>query len=240
MKKMINEVDIIFTNSPSLYRLKKKLHPHVFQVPQGCNVDLFLKTKKKSVPPEFRKIPSPHVTFIGNVDHRLDFPLIKSLAKNNPSWSFIFIGPIHKDTILAPKTKLEENLSALKKIKNIHFLSSYSKKKIIHFLDHSQLGFIPYDIRQEFCRYSYPMKVFEYFARGLPVISTPIESLKPLAPYVALAKNAKEFAREIKKILKNDWPEKYKKAQKELAMANSWENKIEKINQILEKENFLK
>jgi len=232
-RDFLQKVGVVCTNSPTLYRLKKALHNKVFQVPQGCNVDLFLKTKKQSLPAEFKKIPFPRIIFIGNIDHRLNFPLIKKLAQNNPAWSFIFIGPLHKDLILAAKTQLEKNLSRLKKIKNIYFYPRCSKKKLVRFLDHSQLGFIPYDVRQEFCRYCYPMKVFEYFGRGKPVISTPIESLIPLTPYVQIAKDAKQFSLKIAKILKQGWPGKYQKKQKELAIANSWENKIEKMSQFL-------
>lgn len=239
-KSLLKKVDVVFTNSPSLFKLKQNKYTKIFQVPQGCNTELFLKTRKKSLPQEFKKIPLPRITFIGNIDYRLNFNLIIKLAQNNPQWSFIFIGPFHQDPIQERKINLKINLQKLRKIKNIYFLPRCSKKKIISFIDHSQIGFIPYDIHQEFCRYCYPMKVFEYFSRGLPVISTPIESLITLKPYVKIGKNNKDLEKQIKKILKNNWPQKQQIQQKKLALTNSWKNKIEKISQILEKEKFLK
>jgi len=80
------------------------------------------------------------------------------------------------------------------------------------------------------------MKIFEYFYPGKPVVSTPILELKRLQPYVKIAKNAEEFKEEIKKILKEGWPKEYQQKQKKMAIANSWENKIEKISEVLERE----
>jgi len=235
-KSFINKVNLIFTNSSALFQLKKDQHSKVFKVPQGFNSNIFLKTKKQKKPIELKNIPSPKIGFIGNIDHRLDFKLISQLIIKNSQWSFIFIGPIYRNPIQAKVINLDKKLKMLRQLKNVFFLKKIAKRKVPAFIDNLDLGFIPYDLSQEFCRYSYPMKIFEFFARGKPVISTPIESLIPLEPYVKIAKDAKEFEKEIKSILKNSWPKEYIKKQKELAQANSWENKIKKMSQILKKE----
>lgn len=235
-KKIFKKADVVFVNSPVLYRLKKRLHPKIFQVPQGCNVDLFLKTKKQSLPKDLKKIPPPRIGFIGNIDYRLDFRLIKNLAIENPSWSFIFLGPRWGNPTHNKIVNLNKNLKTLEKIKNIYFLGKKSKQQLINYIDNFDIELIPYNIKYKFCRFCYPMKVFEYFCRGKPTISTPIESLTTLQPYIIIANNAKEFSQEIKKILKKGWPTAYIKKQKQLAVANSWQVKIEKISQILRKE----
>lgn len=233
---LINSVDVVLTNSPALYRLKKCFHLKVFQVPQGCNINLFLETKMIDPIKEFNQIPKPRIGFIGNIDHRLNFQLIIDLAFRNPNWSFIFIGPILTDYIESKIVKLRKNIEILRRIRNIYFFPKIAKEKIIYFIDNFNLGFIPYNCNQEFNKYCYPMKVFEYFARGKPVVSTPIESLIPLQPYIKIASNAIIFEKEIKKILKNSWPKEYQKEQRRLALANSWKNKIEKISYYLKKE----
>lgn len=235
-KNLIKKIDIVFTNSPALYRLKKKLHSKVFQVPQGANIEIFLKTSKQPLPKELKKIPKPIIGFTGNINFRLDFPLIKKLAFTHSEWSFVFVGPIAHDFYQDKIVNFPQKLKELKRFKNIYFISRKTKKQLVAYLDHFNICWIPYNVSQEFNRYSYPMKVFEYFCRGKPVVSTPIESLIPLQPYVKITKDAKDFEKEIKKILKNGWPEEYKKEQKKLALANSWEKKIEKISQILKKE----
>jgi len=237
-KELLNKADFVFTNSPALFNLFKNKHLQVFQVPQGCNLNIFLKTKKLKTKKNYslnksKKIPQPRIGFVGNIDHRLDFQLIKTLAKRNPSWSFVFVGPVYKDKLQAKKTNLNKNIRKLKKIKNIYFLPKIEKEKIPSIIDIFDCCLIPYDIEQQFNLYSYPMKVFEYFARGKPIVSTPIKSLIPLQPYLKIAGNANQFEKEIKKILKNCWSKKYIREQKKLAKANSWQAKIEEISKIL-------
>lgn len=235
-KKLIKNSDVVFVNSSTLYRLKKSFHQRVFQVPQGGDMELFLHEEKSSLPQELKKIPHPRIGFIGNINYRLDFPLIKKLAVNNKNFSLIFLGPIVYDGIQDKVSKLQANLKALKKIKNVFFLGKRAKDVLINYLDYFDVCIIPYDISQGFNRYSYPMKVFEYFCRGKPVVSTKIESLMPLRPYVKIAKGAISFEREIKKIFRTGWPKNYIKRQKQLAVANSWQAKIETISLILKKE----
>lgn len=235
-KKLLNKVNVVFTISSTLHYLKNSFHPKVFQVPQGCNIKLFLKTKKSFLPRDLKKIPRPRIGFIGNINYRLDFELIKNLVLNNPNWSFVFIGPCWGDPKLERIISLKKNLKFMKKVKNIYFIKQKGKKQLISYIDGLDVGMIPYNVNYEFARYCYPMKTFEYFCRGKPIVSTSVEALKPLQPLVKIVKNSKGFEKEIKKILKQGWSKKYIKKQKQLAIANSWQAKIEKITKILKKE----
>jgi hypothetical protein len=96
-------------------------------------------------------------------------------------------------------------------------------------LKHIDIGMIPYDVSQEFNRYSYPMKLFEYFYMGKPVISTPIEELKRFPMYVYMGKSAREWIGGIEKLSSYSWPDMNQKEQRKLAQENSWVQKIDKI-----------
>lgn len=238
-KKLIKKSDIVFTNSPALYNLKKRLHSKCFKVPLGFDSFTFL-TKKSStskVPKDLKKITKPRIGFIGNIDYRINFKLVYSLAVKNPKWSFIFIGPTNKSDYKQNKAaNFKTNLEIIKNLPNTYFLGFKNKKDLISYYDHINIGIIPYDVKQKFCLYSYPMKIFEYFSRGVPVVATPVKNLIALQPLVEIANNEKSFSKKIKFVLKNEWPMKYKNKQKELASLNSWENKINIISNILKKQ----
>ncbi|MBN1262740.1 MAG: glycosyltransferase [Candidatus Pacebacteria bacterium] len=233
---MIKKADIVFVNSPALFKLKKRLHSKVFLVPQGSNTDLFLKTKPQPIPQDLARIPPPRIGFSGNLDYRLDFDLIRNLAAARPDWSLVFIGPDWGNPINNKTINFKKQLSILKKHQNIHFLGFKNKPDLIGYLDHFEIGIIPYQVKFDFVRYSYPMKVFELFARGKPVIATPIEALKPLRPLVITGRNAAGFEKGIQAILDKGWPKRRIRKQKRLALKNSWQRKLEKISQILQKE----
>jgi hypothetical protein len=166
---------------------------------------------------------------------RIDFEFLKQIIENLPEYKFTFVGELEIN-VFGKKDNLLEKLSRLQKLPNTVWIKPVAKEKIPEIIAGFNICLIPYDIKNKFNKYCYPMKIFEYFYMGKPVISTPIEELKQLSPCVTIVKNADEAKKAIEKIVKSGWPEKYKEEQKKLAINNSWEEKIEKISQILKNE----
>jgi glycosyltransferase involved in cell wall biosynthesis len=153
-----------------------------------------------------------------------------------PNYSFVFIGPVDYDVNQDKITKTKLGLDKLRKIKNIYILGNKSKRQIPSYIRYLDFGLIPYDVGQDFNRYSFPMKLFEYFYMGKPVISTPLGSVKDFVPLVIVSKNPAQLKTAINKIQKEGWPTNYKKRQQKIAFDHSWEAKIEKISQVLKKQ----
>ncbi len=241
---LCKRADWLFVNSKTLLRIKKGKYPKkkFFLVPQGFRIKAFKNPQK--LPPQvkekLKKISSPTIGYIGEINHRLDFKLLLELAGENKKWNFVFVGPKINTSKEDKIARTNINIKKLTSLTNIYFFKKQNPRQIANILKFFDIYIIPYNVQHQFNRYCYPMKTLEYFYLGKPVVSTPILELKNLKPYVVIAKNTKEFSVKISKILKYGWPEKYKKAQKKLAIANSWQNKIEKISQILEKEKSLK
>jgi hypothetical protein len=78
------------------------------------------------------------------------------------------------------------------------------------------------------------MKLFEYFYMGKPVLATPIEELKRFPKYVKIGRTAEEWEKHIQTLLAKPWPKAYQKEQKRLAVANSWDYKIDAILKVVE------
>jgi len=229
--KLLKSVDKVFTNSYVLLNDKKKYRKEIFLVPQGFSFEAFKNPQQLPKNNPLLELKKPIIGYIGGINHRLDYLLIKRLTKDNPSLTFLLIGPLQKDFF----QKFEKELEKLKKIKNLHFIKNQPRELLATIIDFFDICLIPYDIRQDFNRFCYPMKIFEYFYVGKPTVSTAIEELKRLQPYVKIAKDTNEFNKAIKNILKTAWPKKYSQKQKLLAIANSWEAKIKTIDKILNK-----
>ena len=228
------EADIVTTISHSLYQLYKKKRKKVWLVPQGFAQKEF--EKYQNLKPSIKLSKNkPIIGFVGGISCRFDFPLLFTLISKNPNFNFVFIGPylnIYDDIIIKTKQKLKKLFS----FPNSFHFKTQPKKYIPNLINQFDVAIIPYNLEHLSNLHCYPMKILEYFYIGKPVVSTPILELKRLQPYVKIAKNAKGFEKEIKKILKSGWPKDYKKKQKQIALANSWQAKIEKISQILKKE----
>ena len=87
-----------------------------------------------------------------------------------------------------------------------------------------------------FNSYCYPMKIFEYFYLGVPVISSGILELKEkrFDGLMSIAADYKSWENSIKKLLENKIPGKKQRQQRELAIKNNWQNKIQKIAKALD------
>jgi len=226
--QLIKTVNIMTVNSKTLLNLHRHKRKKIYLVPQGFRLKnfkpLFLKTKH-----HFKK---PTIGYIGGINNRLNFSLLFRLIKNNPNWHFIFWGP--KQNNLFKSKNIQTQINQLFHFPNVTFGQSINKKKLSSIISQFDIGIIPYNTSQTFNRYCYPMKIFEYFYMGKPVISTLIPELKQFSKFVKIGNTPKQWQQHIKTLLQKPWPKKYKKEQKKLAEKNSWVNKLTTISQLID------
>lgn len=227
-KKLIVSSDIVVANSKVLLEHCKKVRKDVYLVPQGFLLDDFESHPKPSKKISKKK---PVIGYVGGINNRLDYGLIISLARNNPGWNFIIWGPRQKDSI-DKNSGINKKIKTLLSLPNVTHGVFKNKKDIPGLIAQFDIGIVPYT-KADFNTYCYPMKLFEYFYKGKPVVSTPIKELERFPKFVKIGKTTKDWERHIKFLLSKPWPETYKKEQKKLAEQNSWEEKIEAISNLL-------
>jgi hypothetical protein len=63
------------------------------------------------------------------------------------------------------------------------------------------VGIIPYVTTDEYNKFCHPIKLYLYFAMGIPVVSTPILAVSPYSSnYVSVSETAQEFIASIKHV----------------------------------------
>ncbi len=196
-------------------------------------INIFQK-KSFILPEDLSKISSRIILFVGNINARIDFDLLFFITENFPDVSFVFIGDIdpfyddNKDIFL-------KKITYLKKFKNVYFLGRKSSLEIGGYIKYSNIGIIPYDIKQEFNLYSFPKKVLEFFYFGKPILSTPIKALIELQPYITIIYNQFDAKESIKRLFFSPWSINYQAWQKKFAEKNSFEKKIRIIDKVIYK-----
>lgn len=221
LTSLISEVDLVCVNSERLFELYHPYNKNTVVVPQGFRVKDFKRVKLS------KKRHS--LGYIGGINFRLDYPMLIELINSNPTWQFTFCGPIFN--YHAHQKKLIDRLIHLK---NVVYIPAVAKKDVPKILATFQVGLIPYNVKDPFNKNCYPMKTFEYFYAGLPVVSTPIFELLKFDPLVKIGKNAAEWEKVLSSLLTKPWPKKYQQHQKSLALENSWEKKLQAIYRAVE------
>lgn len=116
-------------------------------------------------PEDLAAIPCPRLIYAGALDHRFDFDLVEQVAAGNPRLSLIIIGPVPKQ--YGKRLRGE----------NIYRLGARAYRSIPAYFQHCDLGVLPLNDHPSNEARS-PMKLYEYAASGLPVITTETREIK--------------------------------------------------------------
>ncbi len=225
--KIMADADIVVANSTYLANLAQKFNPSSFYVGQGCDLSLFNKNLIKEKPDDIKRIKGPVIGYIGALfSLRLDIEILVYLAKQQPNWSFVFVGP--EDDVFAD--------SELHHLKNAHFLGSKKMEELPSYLDCFDVAINP-QLLNKVTIGNYPRKIDEYLAMGKPIVATKTEGMMVFADYTYLADSKEEYLKLIKKAMDEDSPEQEKKREA-FARSHTWEtnaNEIFKYVELIEK-----
>lgn len=224
---LLRKANIVTSITHALKRVHQNTRSDIRVVPQGFRYEAF-KRISKTIPIHLPN-DKPIIGYIGGVNYRLDFYLLHQLIKKNPQYYFVFVGEVRVSEVPILRKKVQQQIQQLFTFKNVLHYPNLPKSFIPGVIKQFDIGMIPYDIAIDFNKYCYPMKLFEYFYMGKPVISTSIEELFRFPKYVKIGMNVIEWENHIRNLLFDPWSKEYQIEQKKLAIVNSWDKKIQTI-----------
>jgi len=138
---------------------------------------------------EFEDIPAPRVGYFGLLrDHSVDFALINELAKALPEVSVVLVG------------RSQANLSVLEKLPNVYLMGVQPHERIPEFGRGFDVALLPL-LNNEFARYQTPIKLKEYLALGLPIVSTGLLTVEDYSDHIRIARSSSEFVAMVRQTL---------------------------------------
>lgn len=222
----------VVVNSHVLSSAYKKLRTDLILTPLGFDLDIFCCKISQPLTP---KNP-PIIGYIGGINSRLDIKLLMHVLKNNMHIQFEFVGPIQqRESTDKFQKKVLPELQRLLSLPNATHIPYVNKKQVPKYIHRFTVCMIPYDPSQEFNKYCFPMKIFEYFYMGKPVISTPIVELKRFSKYITIAEKAKDWDLIIRRLVRKKLRISQKTILRSIAINQSWENKFQHIISEMEK-----
>lgn len=235
-KWLLNNSARVLVNSDYYFRLatkalKKTKMKSVIKIPVGYDLNRYLKVSPYS------KKGKVTVGYQGGISDRMDFELTLDTIIKNPDINFVFVGPIYLESNHFPKKQMEtfEFIGKLKRLPNVKIVKfEKSVKKLATIISSFNIGWIPYNTRIKFNKFSTPNKFYEYSAVGLPVISTPLGVLKEFQKTTFFFKTPEQFSKLVRKItLLNS--KNYVLESKKIAVVNNIDKKLNAVIDILSK-----
>lgn len=226
-EELLRKADVVFTTSKPLQEAKKKLNPNTYLVHNVADVSHFSRAyyEELSLPDDLREVGRPIIGFIGAVDdYKVDIELVSTIASMHPEWSVVLVGPVAEGD---QSTSIE----SLRSRDNIYVLGLRPYTKLPSYLRAFDICIIPYRLN-DYTRYSFPLKVFEFLAAGKPVVTTDLPSLAELRDVVRIASSPEEFVEDIAQALLEDSSQAKKRI--EIASQNTWDHRIDQLLSTIE------
>lgn len=183
-KELAQKADLVVYTAQTLAEYVHRLAPRrAAHLPNGVDFRHFAEGVP-ALPQEYRNIPRPIAVYAGYMDAWFDYALMDNVAASLPEVSFVLIGGTRS---------VNQRLTVRP---NIHLLGTRPFSQLPSFLRHANVGIIPFDARgyPELVHSIHPLKLYEYMASGLPVVSSRWNELEKIGSPARLCDTAEEFS----------------------------------------------
>ena len=180
--ELLQKANIVFVTSQKLYDSKHPHNPGTHIMPHGVNRSLFAQalTSGLAIPADLQAIRdqslkskvcglrSAVIGFYGNLYDWVDQGLLAAIARARPAWSLVLIG------------KQMTDVATLRACSNIHLLGARPYEQLPSYCKGFDVGLIPYKTTDLRMLTVNPLKLREYLAAGLPVVSIEMPEVRHL------------------------------------------------------------
>jgi len=192
----------------------------IIRIPNGVDVEWFRRRSgEEGCPKDLEQLPRPRVGYIGTIADWIDFSLIERTARAFPEVSFVFIGPLdssrrHRDLASRP---------------NIRWLGRKPYESVPLYVQGCDVCWIPFAAGR-ITENTNPIKLFEYFSLGKPVVATGLPEILPFAAggVVYAGTNAQEICEALRAALAEQSAE-LPARRLSVARDHSWDGLVQKI-----------
>lgn len=210
--------DLVFVVSERLRETKSQYSGVIDMLPHGCDYEHFSSVSRlneSDIPADLAAIRRPRIGYYGLIRDWFDFPMLREIFTRRKDWSLVLVGP--RDT----------DVSAISDLPNVHLLGPKQYAELPRYLRGFDVGIIPYR-DSEITRNANPLKLLEYLASGIPVVSTDLPAVRPFCDCLTLASDANSYEKGIAHALEERSPVAAEKRQK-LAAENSWSARVAQV-----------
>lgn len=174
-------------------------------VANGCDYEHFATPAPR--PTELVSVGRPVIGFAGGVSWRLDMDLLQGVARIRRDWTLLLAGE--------PAVRVPEE-------PNIRVMGAQPYEQLPGWVQGFDVGLIPYRT-DAFNTAAAPLKLYEYLAAGVPVVSTPLPAVREQPPWVTTAEDARTTVAVIQDLLAaRPEPE----ACQRIAKGNDWHARV--------------
>jgi glycosyltransferase involved in cell wall biosynthesis len=221
--ELCRRADAPIVCSQRLYDMKRDLTSNLHLIPNGVDAAHYagVLDKVQPLPAEAARWPKPVMGYTGTVHpDRVDVELVASLARAHKG-SVVLIGPDHLPAPLVER---------LKQLKNLFMPGPVPYSQIAQYMAAFDVCIVPHKMTP-FTESLNPIKLWEYLAAGLPIVSTDVAGFRDYPELVVLARTHEEFINGTAQALSEGLAKApFRRAE---ALKHSWERRVDQIESVI-------
>lgn len=223
-ERLFRDADLVVVSAEKLYQSKKHFNSNTHIIRHGTDWRHFRTAidGDLAIPADVVELPRPIIGFHGLLADWVDYELIKKTAEHFKDGSVVLIGKIAVDA--------EQKIKMLDGVPNIHLLGRKPYAELPAYCRAFDVALNPFEI-SELTLAANPLKVREYLAAGLPVVSTDIPEVRILDDCLVGTSHS-DFIQKVAAALTASKP---RTEVSDAIRHESWEAKIEELRELLQK-----
>lgn len=201
--------DLVIASAEDLADRCRRFSSNVHYVPHGVDHEHFARALEPGpLPADLAGIPEPRIGFFGLIHEWVDTDLIGRLADVLP-YSFVVIGSAKTD------------LADLKRRPNVHVLGRKPYAELPEYSRGFNAAIVPFQMTDLTLSVN-PIKLREYAAAGLPVVSSPLPEVKKCGDIAVCADTFDEWVDALRDAVENRSDAASKRAQSQRVSGDDW------------------
>ena len=220
-QEMCEASDLVIASAEDLAERCRRYADNVHYVPHGVDFEHFAAALEPGpLPADLASIPEPRVGFFGLIHEWVDVALIGRLSEVLP-YSFVVIGSAKTD------------MSPVEGRPNVHVLGRRPYAELPAYSRGFQASIVPF-LMTELTHSVNPIKLREYAAAGLPIVSSPLPEVRKCSDIATCAESFDDWVDALRHAVSQGQDQSERRAQSERVRHEDWAYRCRDIARLVE------
>lgn len=210
LRALLQSADMAFANCLPVQQSMREFCPDIRLVPNGCDLAPQDVLPKNEAFRSFVRRSGKVVGFVGNLESKIDIPLLHKVAERFQDCHIVLVGSTHANP----------EVMELSRHPNVSLPGVVPYEEIGAWLGRFDVGLVPH-LDMDLTRYMNPLKAYVYLSRHIPVVATAIPNIDTAPGLLRRAPTHAAFLDEVANVLAGSRPSPQEF--RDYAARNSWQ-----------------
>ncbi|MEK6288857.1 MAG: glycosyltransferase, partial [Acidobacteriota bacterium] len=216
--ELVGHCDLLVVTSQLLYEKWQKYERPMVLARNAVDWDFYAEHCRPNT--ILAEIKHPVIGYCGAISDWFDIELMTEAARRRPDYTFVLLSGA-----------LDVNVTELKTLPNVRILGQQPYESMPQYLYHFDACIVPFKINP-ITEATDPVKVYEYFSAGKPVVTVRLPELELLHDYLYIAEDGNDFIFQLDRAIAENDPQLIARRRR-FARQHTWKKRYKQIDAAL-------